>query len=75
MNALNPVRPVGDQIAEAIRIHEPRRPARRAADAREELLERVGIEPGTGARLPAHLLGRHAPARHDRPGPGLQPGR
>jgi oligopeptide/dipeptide ABC transporter ATP-binding protein len=43
MNALNPVRTVGDQVAEAIRTHQPgigRRPAlARAAD----LLERVGI--------------------------------
>jgi oligopeptide/dipeptide ABC transporter ATP-binding protein len=43
MNALNPVRTVGDQVAEAIRVHEPevgREGARRRAD---ELLERVGI--------------------------------
>lgn len=43
MNALNPVRTVGDQVAEAIRVHEPevgREVARRRAD---ELLERVGI--------------------------------
>ncbi|HYN63807.1 MAG TPA: dipeptide/oligopeptide/nickel ABC transporter permease/ATP-binding protein [Candidatus Limnocylindrales bacterium] len=43
MNALNPVRRVGDQVAEAIRTHEPGA-GRRAATARaEELLERVGI--------------------------------
>ncbi|HKZ91366.1 MAG TPA: ABC transporter permease subunit, partial [Candidatus Limnocylindrales bacterium] len=43
MNALNPVRTVGDQVAEAIRVHEPelgREVARRRAD---DLLERVGI--------------------------------
>jgi oligopeptide/dipeptide ABC transporter ATP-binding protein len=43
MNALNPVRTVGDQVAEAIRVHEPevgRETARRRAD---DLLERVGI--------------------------------
>ena len=46
MNALNPVRPVGDQVAEAIRVHEPR--VGRAAAARRagELLERVGIGRG-----------------------------
>lgn len=43
MNALNPVRTVGDQVAEAIRVHEPRI-GRRAANTRaRELLERVGI--------------------------------
>jgi peptide/nickel transport system permease protein len=43
MNALNPVRPVGDQVAEAIRVHEPQ-VGRRAAERRAgELLERVGI--------------------------------
>jgi peptide/nickel transport system permease protein len=43
MNALNPVRTVGDQVAEAIRTHEPSA-GRRAANGRaQELLERVGI--------------------------------
>jgi peptide/nickel transport system permease protein len=43
MNALNPVRTVGDQIVEAIRLHDPdasKAAARRRAEA---LLERVGI--------------------------------
>src|SRR4029079_12514084 len=40
---LNPVRRVGDQVAEAVRVHEPS-VGRRGATARaEELLERVGI--------------------------------
>jgi peptide/nickel transport system ATP-binding protein len=43
MNALNPVRPVGDQVAEAIRIHEPRAGRREATRRAEQLLERVGI--------------------------------
>jgi oligopeptide/dipeptide ABC transporter ATP-binding protein len=43
MNALNPVRSVGDQVAEAIRVHEPGI-GRRVASARAAaLLERVGI--------------------------------
>ncbi|HEY7332499.1 MAG TPA: dipeptide/oligopeptide/nickel ABC transporter permease/ATP-binding protein [Candidatus Limnocylindria bacterium] len=46
MNALNPVRPVGDQVAEAIRVHE-RGIGRRGASRRAgELLERVGIGRG-----------------------------
>jgi oligopeptide/dipeptide ABC transporter ATP-binding protein len=43
MNALNPVRPVGDQVAEAIRVHEPRLGRAVAARRAGELLERVGI--------------------------------
>ena len=43
MNALNPVRTVGDQIAEAVRLHAPATTKREAADQAAELLERVGI--------------------------------
>jgi oligopeptide/dipeptide ABC transporter ATP-binding protein len=53
MNALNPVRTVGDQIAEAIRLHAPAT-SREEADVRVgELLERVGI-PGRRAREYPH---------------------
>ncbi|MGZ8475650.1 MAG: ABC transporter permease subunit, partial [Candidatus Limnocylindria bacterium] len=43
MNALNPVRTVGDQIAEAIRLHSPTTSREEAAARVGELLERVGI--------------------------------
>jgi peptide/nickel transport system permease protein len=43
MNALNPVRTVGDQIAEAIRLHFPDTTKAEAAQRTAELLERVGI--------------------------------
>ncbi|MCV0402968.1 MAG: dipeptide/oligopeptide/nickel ABC transporter permease/ATP-binding protein [Chloroflexi bacterium] len=43
MNALNPVRTVGDQIAEAVRLHAPGTGQREALDQSAELLERVGI--------------------------------
>ena len=43
MNALNPVRPVGDQIAEAVRLHAPSTSKKQAAQRAAELLERVGI--------------------------------
>jgi peptide/nickel transport system permease protein len=43
MNALNPVRRVGDQVAEAIRVHEPGIGRRAASRSAEEMLERVGI--------------------------------
>jgi oligopeptide/dipeptide ABC transporter ATP-binding protein len=43
MNALNPVRTVGDQISEAIRLHSPETAKSQAAQRSAELLERVGI--------------------------------
>jgi oligopeptide/dipeptide ABC transporter ATP-binding protein len=43
MNALNPVRTVGDQIAEAIRLHAPATSKAEANQRAGELLERVGI--------------------------------
>jgi oligopeptide/dipeptide ABC transporter ATP-binding protein len=43
MNALNPVRTVGEQVAEAIRTHEPGINRRAAAARAAELLDRVGI--------------------------------
>ena len=43
MNALNPVRTVGDQISEAIRLHAPTTTKQQAAARTGELLERVGI--------------------------------
>ena len=73
MNALNPVRRVGDQIAEPLeeRLSVPDRrgpPAgARAARARRH-------PAGPGARLPARALRRHAPAGDDRDGPRLRSG-
>jgi peptide/nickel transport system permease protein len=43
MNALNPVRTIGDQIAEAIRLHAPETSKAEASRRAGELLERVGI--------------------------------
>ena len=43
MNALNPVRTIGDQISEAIRLHFPETTKPEAAQRTGELLERVGI--------------------------------
>ena len=43
MNALNPVHRVGDQIAEAIRLHSPESSKAEANRRAGELLERVGI--------------------------------
>ena len=56
MTSLNPVYTVGDQVAEAVRIHQRR--SRRGAAARAvELLGKVGIpEPATRARSYPHEL-------------------
>ena len=64
MTALTPVYTVGWQIAEQIRAHERVSRARPAARA-VELLREVGIPRRRRARrrLPARVLGRHAPAR------------
>jgi oligopeptide/dipeptide ABC transporter ATP-binding protein len=53
MNALNPVRTVGDQISEAIRLHTPATTKSQAAMRAGELLERVGI-PSRRAREYPH---------------------
>ena len=56
MNALNPVRKVGDQIVEAIMLHESE--DKRAAHTRVgELLEMVGITPEMARRYPHEYSG------------------
>ena len=45
MNALNPVLKIGDQISEAIMIHEPEVSKRQARERTAKLLELVGIDP------------------------------
>jgi peptide/nickel transport system ATP-binding protein len=69
--ALDPVYTVGAQIVETIRRHRrsrPPRPARR----RWRCSRRCASQPGAAPRcLSARDVGRHAPARHDRPGPVL----
>lgn len=57
MNALNPVRRVGDQVAEVIRIHEPEVGARAAERRARELLERVGIGGGRYVDYPHEYSG------------------
>ena len=73
MTALTPVYTIGHQIAEALYVHQ--RLSRRGARARTvELLGEMGIPDPRRAldRYPHQLLGRHAPARHDRHGALLQ---
>lgn len=57
MNALNPVRTVGDQIAEAIRRHEPDFPREKLPARVSELLELVGIAPARKDNFPHQYSG------------------
>ena len=71
MHALNPVRRVGDQIAEPILLHD--KPGDQAGRDRGsgELLEQVGLPARRAPQLPARAVRRPAPARDDRDGAGL----
>ncbi len=71
MTASNPLYTVGDQIAEALRLHAARR---KAARARALATARGRADPGAGAaarRLSARALRRHAAAGDDRDGARL----
>ncbi len=57
MNALNPVRTIGDQIAEAITVHEPNVTKEEALKRAEELLAMVGIDPKRVKSYPHELSG------------------
>jgi len=57
MNALNPVRTIGDQIAEAIMLHEEGITREEALKRAAELLEMVGIDPKRVNSYPHELSG------------------
>jgi len=57
MNALNPVKTIGDQIAEAILAHEENVTKREALERAAELLKMVGIEPRRIRSYPHELSG------------------
>ena len=57
MNALNPVRTVGDQIAEAILRHEPGKPKAAVEKRVGELLELVGIAASRRVQYPHQYSG------------------
>ena len=73
--ALNPIRPVGEQIADV--LHPPRqRAAQRGSGARDRsACARVGIpDPARRAHgLSVRAVGRHVPARDDRDGARREP--
>ena len=55
LHSLNPVRRIGDQIAEPIRVHSPETPDRQVQVRVGELLEQVGL-PSARARAYPHQL-------------------
>src|SRR6266487_2886877 len=57
MNAFNPVIKVGDQIAEAIKIHEPGVTNNEVRERIAKLLETVGIEPSRADNYPHEFSG------------------
>jgi oligopeptide/dipeptide ABC transporter ATP-binding protein len=57
MNALNPVRRVGDQVAEPVLLHEPGLSRTAAMTRVGELFELVGISPDRGREYPHQFSG------------------
>ncbi len=57
MNALNPLFKVGDQIVEAIRLHEPKVKKKQAWERTEKLFETVGLEPSRAKNYPHEFSG------------------
>lgn len=57
MNALNPVRRIGDQIGEAIRLHYPVTDKATVDNRVAELLDMVGITPGRRSQYPHQFSG------------------
>ncbi len=57
MNALNPLFKVGDQIVEAIKLHEPKVKKKQAWERTEKLFETVGLEPSRAKHYPHEYSG------------------
>jgi len=57
MNAMNPLYKVGDQIVEAIQLHEHEVTRREAKERTAKLLEMVGIEPSRADNYPHEFSG------------------
>lgn len=57
MNAMNPLYKIGDQIVEAIRLHEPNVTRHEARDRTGKLFEMVGLEPSRTDNYPHEFSG------------------
>lgn len=57
MNALNPLYKVGDQIVEAIKLHEPEVTRKEARERTAKLFEMVGLEPSRAENYPHEFSG------------------
>lgn len=57
MNALNPIKKIGDQISEAILLHEPHLEKEEAMERAAKLFELVGIEPSRLLNYPHEFSG------------------
>ena len=69
MTSLNPVHSIGKQLVEAVMLHrDVTKKRREAARARAAEGGRDPARRAADRRLPAPVLGRHAPARDDRDG-------
>ena len=74
ISSLNPVMTIGKQITESLK-HPPQDAQGRGQDHGRHAAP-LGQHPGGRAplrRVPAPAVGRHAPARDDRPRPGVRP--
>ena len=76
MTSLNPVLTIGDQIGEAVKVHNPDTDDEAARKRVVQLLELVGVPVRRAPRrpVPARVLRRHAAARDDRDGDRERPG-
>ena len=73
MTSLNPVFTVGNQIREAIRIHQNLSKSEAQEKTCRSFATSASPTPRGGQGVPAPVLGRHAPAGHDRDGPRATP--
>ena len=73
MSSLSPLHTIGDQIGEALLLHQRRRCRGEGERQTIEMLRRVGFPDPEQAfeHLSVRALGRPAPARDDRHGAGL----
>ena len=74
MTSLNPIRSVGDQISEAIQLHEKLSKAEEIQQRAIEMLEQVGIPGSRYGDYPHQFSGGMKTASGNRDGAGLSSG-